>query len=530
MIKSLYLLTKLQICNFFALNEARFSRDPKKRKSVQAMLIAYLILGVVLVFYSAGLTFALNEFGLGQVTPTYLGLLSVGLCLGLTFLKAGSLFDIKSYEKLAVLPVPNAVVVASRFLSLYIANFLFTFAITASGGITYGILSSQGVWFYLSMILSSVFLPLLPMTLALTLGAVLYAILSRFKGNNFTKTIFTCIFVIACLAFPTMVQEQSDAEFIGEIATLIQNIGGFVLPLSWLAKGVYLSGIGYYFLFVSVSVLVFALFSWVVGKFYKRICSGLSASVTKGKYSVGEMKAQTALKAFYKRELKGYVSSSLYFMNTIIGNAIAVFFAIFICFTDVNATFAGFFGVSLDPALLKLIIPCLFALMIAITPSTSCAISMEGKRWDLTKSMPVDAKTVMNAKLLTCLTFSLPCALIGEIALWIGLRSTGVALLVALVTPITVALFSAVSGLFINVKFPLLNWDNEAQAVKQSTSVLLSMLAGLIAGGFPIVLSFLVPSEFFVWVWVGYIVLLAGMGVVFYRKITSISLNHIDKK
>ena len=530
MIKSLYLLTKLQICNFFAINEARFSRDPKKRKSVQAMLIAYLILGVVLVFYSVALVFALNEFGLGQVAPTYLGLLSMSLCLGLTFLKAGSLFDIKSYEKLAVLPVPNAVVVASRFLSLYVANFLFTFAITASGGITYGILSSQGVWFYFSMILSSVFLPLLPMTLALTLGVALYAILSRFKGNNLTKTLFSCIFVIACLAFPALFEEQSDAEFIGEIATLIQNIGGFVLPLSWLAKGVYLSGIGYYFLFVGLSVLVFALFSWVVGKFYKRICNGLSATNSKGKYSVGEMKEQTALTAFYKRELKGYLSSSLYFTNTIIGNAIAVFLAIAVCFIDVNATFAGVIGETLDPAILKLMIPCFFAIILAITPSTACAISMEGKGWELTKSMPVTTKTVMDAKLLTCLTFSLPCALIAEIALWLGLRPTGVALLVALVTPIAVAVFSAVVGLFMNVKFPLLNWDNEAQAIKQATSVLLSMLAGLITGGIPIVLSILLPSEIFVWAWIGYIVALVGIGVVFYRKITSISLNDIDKK
>ena len=152
MLKSLYYLTKLQVCNIFSINEARYSKDMQKKKSVRTTLIAYIIIGVMLVSYSAGLVVALNEFGLAGVTPTYLGLLSMALSFALTFLKSGALFNIKTYEKLAVLPVSNAVLVASRFLSLYLANFLFVFVAIASGGITYGVLSNQGVWYYFSML------------------------------------------------------------------------------------------------------------------------------------------------------------------------------------------------------------------------------------------------------------------------------------------------------------------------------------------------------------------------------------------
>lgn len=527
MVKSLYDLTKVQICNFFSLNEARFSKDEKKRKSVRALLVAYAVLGVMLIFYSAGMVVALNEFGLASVTPIYLGVLSMTLSFGLTFLKAGALFDIKAYEKLAVLPVENAVVVASRFLSLYLANFLFTFVIMVSGGITYGVLSAQGVWYYFSICSSSVFMPLLPMVLALALGVVLYSVLSRFKGNGMMKTLLTCAFVIVCFAFPSFFQDRPDSELLNGIATALQNIGGFVIPLEWLSKGVYFSGIGYYFLFVGVSVLVFAVFSALVGKFYKDICSGLSATVSKGKYAFKEMKTQSSLFALYKRELKGYVSSSLYFMNTCMGNLMALILAVAVCFTDVSAIFIG---TGLDSQTVARMIPFVFALAIGLMASTACAISMEGKCWDLTKSLPVPAKTLMDAKILTCLTFSVPSALIGEIALLIGLKPTGVMIFATLIIPIAVAVFVAVAGLWINVKFPLLNWDNEAQAVKQSSSVLVAMLVGLATGGLPLILSLVIPGDLFILGIVGYLLVLAVVGGLFYQKLSKLSLNDIDEK
>lgn len=527
MIKNLYYLTKLQICNIFAINEARYSKDLQKRKSIRTTLVAYAILGFFFVFYSVGIPMMLNEFGMASVTPMYLGLMAMALTFGLTFLKAGALFNVKTYEKLAVLPVSNAVVVASRFLSLYIANFLFCFVITASGGIAYGVISSQGVWFYLAMILSGVFLPLLPMAFALTLGVALYSVLSRFKGNNITKTLFTCLFVVVCLAFPYLFQGQSDSEFASLLATFVQDVGGFVLPLTWLSKGVYLSGIGYYFLFVAVSLVVFGAFAFIVGKFYKSICSGLSSSVAKGKYSVGEMKAQSALFALYKREIKGYFSSSLYFMNTAIGYVLAVILAVSVCFTDVSAIFMG---LGVDGKIIESIIPFIFALALCLMSSTSCAISMEGKGWELTKSLPVSTKTLMDAKLLTSFTFSIPCTVIGEIALLIALKPTGVALVATLLAPIVSVVFIAIADLFINVKFPMLNWDNEAQAVKQSASVLISMLAGLVTAGIPIVLKFAVPESIFVWALLAYLIVLIGVGVALYQQLAKISLNAIDKK
>ncbi len=527
MIKELYYLTKLQICNLFGINEARFSREPKKKKRAIAMLATFLLLGAMLVFYAVGLSVALVEFSLGEIVPLYLGLLSTLMIFGLTVFKAGALFNVKAYEKLAVLPVSNAVLVASRFMSLYIVNFLFAFVITVSGGITYGVMANQGVWFYISTCLSSVFIPLLPMSAALAIGVGVYAITSRFKKNNFLRTAFVLVFVIVCLAFPYFFQEQSDAEFIGGIATAINAVGVWLFPLNWLAKGTSISGIGYYFLFLASSALVFAAFSLVVGRFYKTICSGLSSNATKGQYSVGEMKTGSPLFALYKRELKGYISSSNYFINTVIGNILALFLALTCLFTGFNKLFDGL-GLPVETALR--FVPFIFALCLVISPSTACAISMEGKCWELTKSLPVSSKTVMDAKLLVSFTFSLPVAILGGICLGIGLKATGMNLVWILIAPSIIVTLVTVAGLFINAKNPMLHWENEAQAVKQAASTLFTMIFGLVIGILPVICVVALPSGIADLALAFVLLIMIVLAYCLYQKISKISLNSIDEK
>ena len=155
MFKATLLLTKLQICNFFGFNEARFARDPKQKKRIQTTLIACAIMAVMVVVYSASLSYALANYGFAEIVPLYLGLMSFGIIFGLSVYRPGTIFDIKSYEKLAVLPVSKTAIVASKFLSLYLANFLFAFVVTTSGAIATVVASGFDLWFLISMILSS---------------------------------------------------------------------------------------------------------------------------------------------------------------------------------------------------------------------------------------------------------------------------------------------------------------------------------------------------------------------------------------
>ncbi|MBR2340958.1 MAG: hypothetical protein IKA72_00930 [Clostridia bacterium] len=528
MIKSIFLLTKLQIRNLFGFNEARFARDPKKKKRVRTTIAAFLILGAVLFFYAAGLSFALASFGFSEVVPTYLGLLVFGLVFGLGIFRAGSIFDVKSYEKLAVLPVSKTAIVASKFLTLYVTNFLFAFVVATSGAIATVFAVGFDLWFILSTILSSVFLPLFPMTLALLIGSVIYAVSSRFKKNNLLSTLLTCIFVFAMMLLPASLEtDMPDSELIGGIASMLSSLQRVLLPLAWLGAGTRVSGIGYYLLFIFSSVGVFAAYSFVVGKFYKNICSALSAKAANASFKGTEKVSRKPLFALYFRELKRYMSCSIYFMNTAMGNILAIIASISMLFMGADEFLVE---TGIPSAIISKLAPFLIAMINLLSPLTACAISIEGKGWELTKSLPLPTKTVMNAKLLLQLTFSIPASIISCICIGVALKISGWNLLWLFVVPLVLCLFSAVSGLYVNAKNPCFTWDNESVPVKQSSAVLISMLIALASGIVPMLLIAIIPTQFSglaVFVVVGAV---CAVGEALYKKLTSMRLNDIDEK
>jgi ABC-2 type transport system permease protein len=528
MFKSVVLLTKLQICNLFGFNEARFAKDPKKSRNVKMTLVAFLIIGVTLAVYAALLSVGLASFGYFEYVPLYLAFLATVMIFGLNIFRAGAIFDLKSYEKLAVLPVSESAVVASRFLSLYVTNFLFSFVIVASGAIATVVTVGFDLWFLLSMILSSVFLPLLPMTVALVLGTLVYALFSRIKKRSIGKTLLGLVVIAIVIFVPTLTNaDSSDAEMMSDIAKMLESLGETLPPIAWLAKGTEIEGIGYYFLYVGLSLAVFVAFSLIVGKYYKKICSGLSSKATVGKFSLTKQKRESALFSLYKRELKRYFSSSVYFMNTFMGNFIALIASFSCLFVGMDSLLGD---LGLAPELLWRIIPFLIALIVNLTPMTACSISMEGKGWELTKSLPVEAKTLMQAKLLLQLTFSVSTSLISSLLLAISLKMTGIALLWTFVIPVALSCFVGVLGLFVNIKNPCLSWDNESVPVKQSSSTLICMLVSMASGLVPLIALAFLPVNFLDFGF--FVILLAFFALAwyYYNKVTHVRLNDIDSK
>ena len=528
MFKSVWLLTKLQICNLFGFNEAKYAKDKKTKNRLKTTLVAFIILGAALVLYSALLSSAFASFGFVEIVPLYLGSLAFSIIFGFSVFRAGAIFDVKSYEKFAVLPVPQSVIVASKFLTLYTTNFLLSFAVMTSGAVATCIVAGFDLWFLLSMILSSVFLPLLPITLALLIGTAIYAIVSRFKKNNFLKTALTTIFVVAVIAWPSMMDTNaSDLEFIQDLVSLFSGIGKALPPLAWLGAGTRVSGIGYFFLFVISSLALFATYSLLVGKYYKNICSALSSKSANANFKMSEQTAKPPIFALYKRELKRYISCSIYFMNTAMGNILAVVLAIAILLVGIDSVFTQ---LGIPMSLITAFAPFIIALVNNLSPLTSSAISMEGKGFEQTKSLPVSAKTVMDAKLLLQYTFSLPTSLICSTSFCVALGAKGAQILWIFILPFALSLLCGALSLLVNAKFPCLSWDTPSVSVKQSSSTLLCMLASIgmiilsavailaVGEKYTNLMGFLLTAAY-----------LAALAFI-YKKLASLRLNEIDEK
>ena len=519
--KSVRLLTWLSFCNLFGINEARFSKDSKKKSRLITVAVAMVILLGMLVFYAGALTLAFIEMGLADVIPTYLGVMIALLSFVFTVFRAGpALFSRKQFEFLSVLPVKPAAIVISRFLTVYITDFAISLFSTVAVLVVCVFRLTLSPWFCISMLLGSFILPLLPMTVSMIVGAGIYALTASMKRKNLMQTVFSFAFLAVYFVFVNSMSDMSD-EMLMDLAMQIRSLENVYPPVGWFSEGVR-GNIGLYLLFFAVSFAVFTFFALIVGKYYRRICTNLSANTAKGKYVMKKQKGSSALAACFFRERKRYFSSSVYFMNTAIGYIMAVVLVAMLSFGEGKLLLE-----QLPSSFTAKLAPFCVAAFANMMPITSSSVSMEGNCFWLTQTLPVRVRDIVNAKLLMGLTFSVPCMLISSGILAFAIRPGALDLFWMIFVSLLYALLGNILGLFINMKLPMLNWDHEAQAVKQGKAAFVTMFACFMTAILPVIL-FLIFNGVAAHISLGVICLvLALLMRMLYKKICSFDLKKI---
>lgn len=514
-IREIKLLTWLQMSNFLGINKLRHSKEKKKRLGLYGILASYILLAVVLMVYVAGLTYALILLGLGSLIPHYLGLMVSLVCLFFSIVQVGQqVFEIKSYDKTIVLPVRQHSIVISRFLTLYVSNAALSLGITGAGAVVCAVMGLP--WLScLALLAGGALLPLLPMTLGLIVGGVIYAVASRLPGKNLVVILLSMALVIGTLALSMgagSMTEADETRLLQTVAGMLYRCGEAYPPLGWFARGVF-GDAGRYGLFALGSVGAFLLVSWVLGLRFRSICSALSGHRAGGRFVLEAQRSGPVFRALYRNELRRYFSCSIYVTNTLVGYLMAVLLA--------GATLTGQMGGVLPVTVVAYAVGALMGL----APTTICALSMEGKQWWLAQHLPVRAKAVFDSKLMVHLTLAVPCTLIAQ-----GLLLTGChcwqEVTVVLLIPAAYALFCGVAAMTVNIKMPMLQWDTPSQPVKQSKAQLVGMLVSLLSGGVPVALTLLRPQWSLLTAMVTAAMLLAVTWVL-YRWIGSRDLQEI---
>lgn len=490
MLKDIALLSRLQLCNLFGLNEIIHTKDKGKRLRYTALSFLWLLLIALVVFYVGGFAYGYHYLGLGDIVPMYLYTIVSLIMLVLSFFKAGNLlFSMKFYDVMVSLPVSRHAILISRFLSMYVTNLLLGVLILLPGVAVHAYFAKPGINFYLVTLLVLLFTPLLPLTLSSIIGAVIKAISSRMKRKNLVETALTMLFVVLVLAGSLSFGEQAesmDEEMLKNLVnTITEVLGSYFPPALWYHKALQ-GNLPSLLLVLGIPALIFTVFITILAHFYQDICTSLNAVHAKQNYRLGHLTASSSLKALIKREARLYFSSSLYVTNTIIGYILALLLSVGIAVAGLEAFTSGM-GLPEALPLVEQLIPMFLALMFCMCPCIACSISMEGKCFWQLQILPLQAKEIYNGKILWNILLAMPFYVISVLVLSISLRPEPLVTLHYILLPLVYLVFYTVSGLAINLKFPLLNWENEARVVKQSASVLVAMLSGMVAVILPLI-------------------------------------------
>ena len=123
-------------------------------------------------------------------------------------------------------------------------------------------------------------------------------------------------------------------------------------------------------------------------------------------------------------------------------------------------------------------VPFLMAATSCMMTTTATSVSMEGKQWWITKSLPVSAREVFDAKILLNLAVIAPFYVVSG-ALVLLVFSPGVMEAVwLLVLPVALMTFACVFGITVNLRLAVFDWENEVTIVKQSASAAVGGFGG----------------------------------------------------
>ena len=470
-------LVKIQI---WAMLGSMFAIGQYKKKKSKALYAGFgafaIIMFAVSFIYAYSMGLVLKMYDSIELLPSiFVALTSIVVLFTSIFKVKGTLFGFKDYDMVMSLPVSNSKIVASRLILLYSINEVFVFIIMIPVMIAYGILVQPGVVFYIFSISMLLFIPLIPIVIASFLGTVVTYLSMRFRYSNVLYIVFTFLLLLTMITLPLFLGDSE--EVLAQLSHMIASQINRIYPLARLySKAVSDGNIIALLIFVAVSVLVFLIFAFAVGKVFKRINTVIMTGRHKANYKLGELKSSSPIKALYRKDLKRYFSSAVYVMNTGFGVVIMVLGAIALPFVDVSAVTAE---LNINAAgTIQDILPLFITFCIATSCTTMASISIEGRNLWIVKSLPVSAVMIFTSKILVNLTILTP-VFFSAILMGITMRIPFVNWLLILMATVSCSVFMSLLGLVLNLSFPNLSWTNETVIVKQGTAAMISVFSGI---------------------------------------------------
>lgn len=489
--RKLWTLLRVQRLSLLGINKLRHSGKSHTMLRLfglyaGAAAVALALLGAV-GMYAFLMGTAFDAVGqLRLLLPLYMAVTCLVTLVTTLYKASGTLFLFRDYDLVMSLPVPKSTVVASRLLMLYGLNFVITLLILVPTAVVYAILAAPGWEFPLAFALTLPFVPLLPILIASVLGTLIGAAAARFRRSNLVQVLFSMAACLLIVFFSgnTSLFEQGAAS-IGQAA--LHSVAGIYPPVTLYLRGLYGDWLSLV-LFCALSAAGFALFCWIVGRSFTALHARLSRIRPRGRRVVTESGCRSPFAALFVKELRRYFSSALYVMNTAFGMVLLLAASVALLFVP-DAALAELLSLSGLGETLRAALPLAVSFVVCMTATSASSISLEGKNFWIVRTAPVRSTTVFGSKIAVNLLVIGAPLLPVAILLPIGLRADVWQGLGIFAVGGVYGLFTAVFGLFVNLKCPMLDWKVETAVIKQSFAAMAPVLAGICLTLAPLLLS-----------------------------------------
>ncbi len=459
------------------------ARNSKKRGAGFAVLIAILAIYVVCVwFVMFGMLFdsicePFTELGLSWFYFATAFLFAFALCfIGSVFAVKSQIFEANDNELLLSMPVPPFYILMSRLAALLLLNYLYEMFIVLPAIVVWCLHFPVTFTLILFFIICVLLLPLLSLAVSCLFAWVLALISTKMRNKNVITLIFSLAFLCAYIYVYSHISSYINklVDNGTEIAAAIQKA---IFPAYHFGNAIANGSAVSLILFILCAVIPFAIACFLLSRSFIKIATS-NKGLKKKRYVEQELKTSGVRTAFFKKEMRHFLSNPMYILNAALGCFFMIVAAIFLAVK--KADVAEFAAQTPEMSRYLGLLGALAVTFCAATVVISApSISLEGNNLWIAKSLPVKPFDVLLSKVMTHFAATMPFVIVAGIVCVAVTGGTPLQVLVTFLLPAAFTAFSAAFGVAVNLKFPKFDWISETHAVKQSVSVLICMFGAI---------------------------------------------------
>ena len=490
--RKLLSLLKATMSQDMSLFKFKSKRESRTRKIILPMALA------LIVMFSVGSYAAMFAEELAPQNLTYI-ILSIFIMFTslLTLIEGvyksqGILFEAKDNDLLFSLPISRTKIFFTRIFKLITFQFLYNSLFMLPAIVVYAMYEKTNLSFYLLSIIMLILLPIIPTMIACVFGYIIKGLTSRFKARNIIQVILTSFILLLIFYASFNMQHMissvtQNANYIYEVITKIYYPAGLYINL---IQNFNLLDL---IILLAINIIPAIILIYLASIFYFKIISqlgekGITSKKPRRKFDKELFKVKSPLSALINKEMKRFFSSPVFIINAGFGMVLMVVMTI-----AVSLNFDGMINsilqgeeIGIPVTEIKAMMPKIFygfvVFISCMTSMTSSMISLEGKSFNITKSLPVATEKILLAKVLTSNILSIPVILLCDIIFFVAFKVTGIDILFILLASIIIPTFTALIGILMNLKYPKMDATSDTEVVKQSMSSMVSVWIGMVIG------------------------------------------------
>ena len=495
MLKALLWKQKMELKRvYFTGRNRKKAGATKQRSAGLIILFAFIYLIMLGSFFALAALFGdtLIPYGLAWVYFMIMNILAflIGI-IGSVLSTYTILFKATDNEFLLSMPIPPVKILTARMVSVYGMGLVYESMVMIPAIVYYFIVGRPTVLAVICSVLGLFVLGFMILVFGCLFGWVIALIASKLKNKKILTVIITVLFIAAVMyvRFAASSIFRSLAEHAAQIGDAVKGWG---YPIYSLGLGMSGDIVGF-LVFTAITAALFALTCFLLSRSFLKIVSTKNEAVGKA-FNASQIRTGNTKAALRGKEFKRFTGSPTYMVNCGLGVLFLLAGAVFLLVKmgDIRMLVAGL--AQTNPMLAQML-PVVGAFAVCMLASfcdiAAPAISVEGKGIWVLQTLPVDPYDAIKAKLFVHISITGIPAVICAVVVGIVLQGNALTYIAVILCAAVFVVFSGSAMLALDLKRPMLDWTNEAQPIKQSINVVISMFGGMILAAIFAALYFL---------------------------------------